>query len=298
MKRFPLFVCLFLLLLLVFAGIPLAAATPEVYSIYPSSAPINTDITVTITGNGFSSASTPYLYKCALVSGSPGSQRKFAGTIRSVTSTMMVVKFSLSYDPPLKLGSYGVIVNTPMETSPIDMGYKENIFTIYSASDTAYPTTTTTTETETTTNSQSNGENSVFFDTNPSGATVILNGDEVGTSAFTYYTSKDGTYDVVIKKIGFEDYPTKVTIVEGKRVYFYALLTPLSSTTTTATATVSPVKTVTTGRDTTTTAQKSTLKVPTPWGTDPPVTEESPADPAVALGAAGIAIGLVLLRRQ
>jgi hypothetical protein len=295
MKRFPLFVCLFLLLL-VAAGIPQAAATPEVYSIYPSSAAINTDITVTITGSGFSSASTPYLYKCALVSGSPGSQRKFAGTIRSVTSTMMVVRFSLASD--LKPGSYGVIVNTPMETSPIDMGYKENIFTIYSASDTAYPTATTTTETETTTNSQSSGDNSVFFDTNPSGATVILDGDDVGTSAFTYYTTRDGTHDVVIKKLGFEDYNSKVTIVEGKRVYFYALLTPLSSTTTAASATVSPVKTVTTGRDTTTTIQKSTLKVPTPWGPDPPVTEESPADPAVALGAAGIAIGLVLLRRR
>jgi hypothetical protein len=49
---------------------------------------------------------------------------------------------------------------------------------------------------------------------------------------------------------------------------------------------------------TNTTIRKSTLKIPTPLGTDPPVTEESPADPALALGAAGIVIGLVLLRRR
>jgi hypothetical protein len=52
-----------------------------------------------------------------------------------------------------------------------------------------------------------------------------------------------------------------------------------------------PAKTVTT-------IQKSTLKVPTPLGTFAPAAEESPVDPALALGAAGIAIGLVMFRRR
>jgi hypothetical protein len=52
-----------------------------------------------------------------------------------------------------------------------------------------------------------------------------------------------------------------------------------------------PAKTVTT-------IQKSTLKIPTPLGTFAPAAEESPVDPALALGAAGIAIGLVMLRRR
>jgi len=49
---------------------------------------------------------------------------------------------------------------------------------------------------------------------------------------------------------------------------------------------------------TNTTIRKSTLKIPTPLGTDPPVTEESPADPALALGAAGIVIGLAVFRKK
>ena len=116
----------------------------------------------------------------------------------------------------------------------------------------------------------------------------------MGTSAFTYYTNKEGTFGVVVKKTGYEDYTAQVTILEGKRVRFYALLTqsnPGSTPSSTTPSSGTPGKTVTTVR-------KSTLKIPTPLGTDPPVTEESPVDPALALGAAGIAIGFVLLRRR
>jgi hypothetical protein len=116
----------------------------------------------------------------------------------------------------------------------------------------------------------------------------------VGTSTFTYYTNKEGVFDVVIKKDGCEDYAAKVSILEGRRVHFYAPLTPLASgytTSVTTPASGTPAKTVTT-------IQKSTLKIPTPLGTFAPAAEESPVDPALALGAAGIAIGLVMLRRR
>jgi hypothetical protein len=173
-------------------------------------------------------------------------------------------------------------------------------FQIYQGSgSTTYTTTTTSTETTTATTvtTSPNGDNSVFFETNPAGAEIWLDGEDVGTSTFTFNTNRDGTYDVVVKKAGYEDYVAKLTIIRGQRVHFYAPLTQLVSNATavTTTASATPGKNITT-----TTIQKSTRKMPTPLGTDDPSpsAEDSPADPALALGAAGIAIGLVLLRRR
>ncbi len=307
MKRFPLIVCIFLLLL-VAAGMPLAAATtPTVSGVSPSSGPLNTYVTLTVTGTGFSSASTVYLYKCGAISAG-GSQRKFTGDIRSVNSGSITATFSLS---GIKEGDYGVIVNTPTATGGDDMGYKENIFVVYKGSSGGSTTTTTTTEpaeTATTATLSPDGENSVFFETSPSGAEIWLNGEDVGTSAFTYYTNKDGVFDVVVKKIGYEDYEAKVTILEGKRVHFYAPLTiqSTSGTTTTKTTTVSktPGKTTTTATGatagkTTAASGKPTVKIPTPLGTDSPIpTEESPVDPATTLLAAALGLGFIVVRRR
>ena len=165
---------------------------------------------------------------------------------------------------------------------------------------TATPDVTTIT---TTASSSGEGANSVFFETNPSGAEIWMNGQDLGTSIFTYYTDRDGTYDVVAKKLGYEDYEAKVTILSGQRVRFYGLLTPLATDDTGNTSATPGASSVVPGKNTTvkngTAIQKSTLKVPTPWGTDPPATdEESSVDPALALGAAGIAIGLVLRRSR
>ena len=172
------------------------------------------------------------------------------------------------------------------------------------------PSATTTTQTTTTaTTTAPTGSNSAFFETNPSGATISVDGNVVGTSPYVYYTDKDGTFKVVVRKSGYEDYEDRVIIRDGIRAHFYCILTPLSSTSTAATtAPATAVTTSASGKPTTSvsgtpvsnssTIRKSLLKIPTPLGTDPPVTEESPVDPALALGAAGIAIGLVLLRRR
>lgn len=129
---------------------------------------------------------------------------------------------------------------------------------------------------------------SVFFETYPTGATIWLNGTKVGTSVFTYHNATPGTYKVLVQKSGYEDYTGSVTVKEGTRVNYYAQLTPLGAGTAAATAT--PVKTATTIR-------KSTMIVPTTWPSATP-TAESPVDPALVIGAAGIGIGLVVIRRR
>jgi len=303
MKRSHLCFILGLLLLLVVAGIP-AVASPTVTSISPSSAPNNMVVTVTIRGTGFNDASSAVLSSC-------DSSNIIHGTVKKSSSTSLTVTFNLINVKPVV---YSVTVNSPFYDMagnywPKDGGSLSNAFTVYQGTGTVVPTatgtsgsTTTVKTTATTASSSGEGENSVFFETNPSGAEIWLNGEDVGTSTFTYYTDRDGTYEVVAKKTGYEDYEAKVTILSGQRVRFYGLLTPLSSTdieNTPANTSVSPSPAP--GKTTSkknSTAIKSTLKVPTPWGTDPPLTEESPVDPALVLGAAGIAIGLVLRRRR
>jgi hypothetical protein len=160
------------------------------------------------------------------------------------------------------------------------------------------PTATTTTTTVVTTAAPSSGKNSIFFETNPTGATIYVDGKEAGSSAFSYYTDNDGTFNIEVKKPGYEDYEGHVTVVEGQRAHFYSLLTPLSSTADTVTTTTSPSASSSVPVSTATMIRKSTLKIPTPLGTDPPVTEESPVDPAIALWAAGIGIIFVVIRRR
>ena len=294
MKRSSLFISLVLLFLLVMVGIPLATASPTISSIRPISAPNTGDVTVTYTGTGFNKDSTVWMKTC-------DGKSTVYGIVTRSSPTSLTARFSFRGEKP---SSYNVWVNSPWTDQygnyfPQDAEVLTSGFSIYQGAGTTYTTTTTTgtttaTTTVTTTVTSGEGDNSVFFETNPSGATVFLDGDEVGTSAFTYYTNKDGTFDVVVKKIGYEDYTAKVTILEGKRVRFYALLTQLEAGSTPYSTTPSSG---TSGKNVTT-IRKSTLKIPTPLGTDPPVTEESPMDPALALGAAGIAIGFVLLRRR
>jgi hypothetical protein len=294
MKRSPLIFCLILLFVLVAAGIP-AAASPSLYSATPSSGPNDSDVSVTITGSGFNSYTTVWLTPANVCDG----ENKIWGSIKSWSANTMTATFSLRGVTP---APYRLWVNSPYkdlnDNLHDDVASLSSTFLVYKGTgSTPTPTTTTTvTTTVTTETTQSSGENSVFFETNPSGAKVYVDGDEVGTSTFTFSTYKDGVHDVLIRKTGYEDYSDRVTIIDRQRVRFYAVLTPLSPgstmvTTGTPAASGTPVKTVTTNK-------KSTLKIPTPLGTYAPPPEESPADPALALGAAGIAIGLVLFRRR
>ncbi len=127
---------------------------------------------------------------------------------------------------------------------------------------------------------------SIYFETNPPGATIWLDDIELGTSPFTYYSEKTGTLDVRVRKKLYVEYTDKVVVVEGERVVFYAQLKRVSSDIYGETTAAAPVTT-------TTTISKSTIKIPTPWPTPSP---ESPVDPAIIIGAAVIGIGLFAIR--
>jgi hypothetical protein len=270
----------------------------------PSSGP-NTGtypVQVTIHGTGFVQGIHVWMKHCYVVG-------QVDGTVSSVSPTTVTATFQMYGQPP---GTWKMWAqNVPDNTNPQgNVWVLQNAFTLYDSSSpgtttTTTPTVTTTeTTTVTPTTTPARGKYSVFFETNPSGATIFMDGIEVGTSSFTYYTDTDGSFSVVAKKTGYEDSEGKVTIVEGQRAHFYALLTPLSSTTTTTavtgvTTTDPTAKTNTTPQNATISIRKSTLKIPTPLGTDPPITaQESPVDPVIAICAAGIAMILVVIRRR
>jgi len=129
---------------------------------------------------------------------------------------------------------------------------------------------------------------SIYFDTNPPGATIWLDGIELGTSPLTYYSEKTGTLDVRLRKRLFEDHTDTVVVIAGERVVFYARLTPVSGVLTDKTTPVAPVTTVTT-------ISKSTITIPTPWPTSSP---QSPVDPAVVIGAAALGTMFFVIRRR
>jgi hypothetical protein len=134
----------------------------------------------------------------------------------------------------------------------------------------------------------------IYFESNPTGATVYLNKTSIGTTAFTYYNATEGSFEVLIQKTGYKDYSDSVTVIEGKRTTFYARLIPVSQDTTVATtaaaaATTKPVKTATT-------IKKSTLTVPTTYPSAT-TSQTSPVDPVMIIGAVGLGLGFAVLRK-
>ena len=198
MKRSSLFVCLVLILLLVVAGIPPATASPKITGVSPSTAPNDGYYTVTITGSGLTGVTTVRLNKCKLKTGDT-SEPPFTGTFSVKGDSKIVATFDLKGK---KIGQYDLSVNAPHDNTE-DWGVGDGIFQIYTSTGstpTATKTTGTGTTTEPTETTSGEGDNSVFFESTPTGATIFLNGEEIGTSTFTYYTNRDGTYDVLVKK--------------------------------------------------------------------------------------------------
>jgi hypothetical protein len=129
---------------------------------------------------------------------------------------------------------------------------------------------------------------SIYFDISPSGSTIWLDNTVVGASPFTYFSEKTGLLDVRAHKSGFSDYTGTVTVINGTRVIYHAVLTPSASETTPGPTPGVPVTAATI-------APKSTMSIPTPWPTSTPA---SPVDPGVAIGAAALGIGVAASRRR
>jgi hypothetical protein len=186
------------------------------------------------------------------------------GSVSSVNTagTVIAGSFNLNNQEP---GNYDVCVYNDAKTYSCDLTFRI-------------------------TNPNAGTSSSVFFDTNPAGAVIFLNKTRVGMSVFTYYNATPGTYDVLIQKSGYKDYTGTLTVVDGRRTTFSTSLVPVGADASAAPA-ATPVVTSATIR-------KSTLKVPTTWADTPETTAESPVDPLIPIGAAGLGIGLVLLRRR
>jgi hypothetical protein len=231
------------------------ASTATLTSITPLSGETNTTVTITdLKGTAFASTATILLRR--------SSYNDIPGTVSSVNTagTDISGSFNLNRKTP---GDYQVCVYNDASTYTCGL-----TFTITEGAST---------------------NSSIYFETNPQGATIWLNNTKVGTSTFTYYNATPGTYKVLVQKTGYNDYSGSVTVLTGKRTTFYALLRVIPTDTTVVT-TATPVKTVTT-------IKKSTLKVPTPWPSAT-ATPASPLDPAVIVCATGLGLALIVLRKQ
>jgi len=146
---------------------------------------------------------------------------------------------------------------------------------------------TTTAATATPTKTPESTGGSVFFETDPAGATIWVDNNQIGTSDLTFYSEKTGTLNVFIQRKGYEDFTGNVTVIENRKAEFYAKLTPLQHDLPVENTPIVPVVTATTIR-------KSTLTIPTSW----PETTESPVDPAVVIGAAAVCAAFFAIRRR
>lgn len=129
---------------------------------------------------------------------------------------------------------------------------------------------------------------SIYFETTPPGATIFLDGVNIGTSPFTYAVAKNGTMKIRVQKKLYRDYLGVITLHDGERVTFRALLTEAPSETP-AEATPEPVTTATIIE------KAPSIIIPTPW---PETTTESPVSPVTGIVAAALCAGLVVLGRR
>lgn len=128
---------------------------------------------------------------------------------------------------------------------------------------------------------------SVYFETDPAGATILVNNENLGFSPFTYYFGTTGTLNVTARKKGYADSTGIVTVSPGKRVVFYASLNQIIVNALAETTAPVPATTVTT-------LQRPAITVPTPWPTPTP----SPLDPSAACGALALGAGFLAIRRR
>ncbi|ASJ02933.1 amylopullulanase [Thermococcus profundus] len=130
---------------------------------------------------------------------------------------------------------------------------------------------------------------------NPSGATVLIDGKEVGKTPIEEYRLPVGTHEVTVKMDGYREESFNVSILENKELTFNVELVPLESTTTTTTTT-----TITTTSTTTTTSPGKTTTTSKPTTTTTTTTSSKKGGGGICGPAAliGLAIMPLLLRRK
>jgi hypothetical protein len=130
-----------------------------------------------------------------------------------------------------------------------------------------------------------NDVGSIDFSSSPSGAAIYIDNIANGTTPNTVDDLLVGSYKVVLKKSGYEDWGKIVNVEEDEETEVDAKLYAVATATPATQATpVPPTATRTTVR----TTAKSTIKIPTTWVDTPTTTAESPLDPAIIIGAVGL----------
>jgi len=131
---------------------------------------------------------------------------------------------------------------------------------------------------------------SIEFSSSPIGATILLDGASRGITPATVEDILEGSHRVVLQKSGYEDWGKMVTVEADETAEVDATLVAVTTVATTIPTTV-PTTEKTLPPTTEKTPEKTTTTVPT-------TTTKSPLDPLIVLGAAGLGIGLVVLRRR
>ncbi len=227
MKKLPFFAGL-LFLLLVAAGLP-AAASPVISGISPATASNAGDVTVTITGTGFTSESTVWLNKPY----SPDAP--VHGTIVSSSPTSITCTFPLQGQTPAR---YNVWVNTPF-TDRYGNHFAEDVGILalgFEISRGAVMTAVVTT-------SATPGSGNISVSSVPSLAEVYLDNAYKGLTPLTIKNVENGDHVLLVRRTGYQDW-TQPAAVLGNSPAFSALLIPVPAPTTALpVATTQPVVT-------------------------------------------------------
>lgn len=232
-----------------------SATASTVTTISPVTGTVNTTVSTTIAGTGFTPASAKIrLYR---------SGNYIGGSVNSGgTATQLTGTFNLNQATP---GVYDVcVLPDGTETSKIC----SPTFTILTSA------------------SAANG--SIFVKSAPSISKIFLSNTYKGYTPMTLDNITPGTYTVLVRSAGYNDYSESVTVTAGSTSSVFASL--ILSPQVTTVITTAPKTTVATVK----TTAKSTAKVPTPW----PSATATPASPVsilTILGAAGV--GLIVLRK-
>jgi hypothetical protein len=228
--------------------------TVTLSSIVPSVSVTNTTVSVSsLTGTNFLTSASMRLRRAGY--------NDIYGTVSTLSSTTITGTFNLTNQVP---GSYQVCVINPGTDAVCGLS-----FTITAMS------------------SSANG--SIDVKSAPSIAKVYLNSVFKDYTPVTLGDITPGSYTVMVRSPGYNDYSEYVTVTSGNITYVTASLR-LAPEETTVTTTA-PTRTITTAR----TMVTSTATVPTPWPSDTP-TPASPVGIWVIAGAVGAV--LVIFRKR
>ena len=220
MKWSILLVCWVLPFLLVMAGIPVAAS-PTITDIRPVSAPNNGDVTVTITGTGFTSQSTVWMSAC-------DTGDIVYGTVEEVSAQSMTCWFSFNGQTPAQ---FDVYVNSPFSDPfgnyyPQDAGVLSKAFKLYQGTGTRF---TPVPRTVTTTYGPAGPYGTIYVESSPDGAVISLDGDYKGHAPVTITGLWPGSYNISAELAGFQEYTSIATISGPTLSVVYCPLVPDTS---------------------------------------------------------------------